>query len=57
MNTKKYFYGDESIEAPIDWTTEQVRTTWEQVYPALANANAIECEEGIRFETQAGTKG
>lgn len=58
MAEKTYRFGDESITAPEDLTVDQVREIWQAVHPSLANAAAVQMEDGsVKFEVRAGSKG
>ena len=58
MAEKTYRFGDEVITAPEDLSIDQVRKIWEAVHPSLANAEAVEQEDGsVSFQVRAGTKG
>ena len=58
MSEKTYRFGDEVITAPADLSVTQVREIWEAVHPSLANATAVEMEDGsVSFQVRAGTKG
>lgn len=57
-NNRTYRFGDESIQAPSDLSVDDVRTAWQEVYPALENARALTLDDGsTEFVVQAGTKG
>lgn len=58
MAERTYRFGDETITAPEDLSADEVRTVWESVHPALANAEVQEEEDGsVTFRVRAGTKG
>lgn len=50
-------YNDNTINLPEGTTTEEAREALKGIYPEVANATAVETEEGIEFKVQAGTKG
>jgi hypothetical protein len=58
MAERTYRFGEESITADEELSTEQVRKIWEAVHPALANAEFVRNEDGsVDFSVRAGTKG
>lgn len=58
MSERTYRFGEEVITAPEDLTIDQVRQVWEAVHPSLANAEAVQLEDGsVNFQVRAGTKG
>ncbi|MFA5048334.1 MAG: hypothetical protein WC516_04925 [Patescibacteria group bacterium] len=58
MSERTYRFGEEVITAPEDLSIDQVRQVWEAVHPSLANAEAIQLEDGsVNFQVRAGTKG
>ncbi len=55
---RTYRFGDETITAAVDIPVDDVRSVWEAVHPALANAEYQEEENGdVTFSVRAGTKG
>jgi PRTRC genetic system protein C len=55
---RTFRFGDEVITAPVDLSPDEVRSVWEAVHPALANAEIQEEEDGsVSFRVRAGTKG
>lgn len=56
--TTTYRFGDDSINAPSGMSVDDVREAWQEVHPALANAEAVTMEDGsVEFHVQAGSKG
>lgn len=56
--TRKYYFGEESIDAPADMSVEEVRGVWAECFSAITNAEAIENDDGsVTFALRAGTKG
>ena len=58
MADKVYRFNDEEITLPENLSVEEVRDTWAELHPALANAQAVVMEDGsTEFRVRAGTKG
>lgn len=53
----KVVYNENSINLPEGTSTEDARNALKGIYPEVANATAVETDEGIRFVVQSGTKG
>ena len=55
---RTFRFGDETITASVDLSPDEVRSVWESVHPALANAEVQEEDDGsVTFRVRAGTKG
>ena len=53
----KVTYNDNVLVLPEGTSTEDARNSLKTIYPEIANATAVETEDGIEFVVQAGKKG
>ena len=57
-NEKKYIFEGEEIFVDGNFTAQQVREIWSEVYAGIANAEIRENEDGsVTFFRSGGTKG
>lgn len=53
----KVTYNDNTLTLPEGTTVEDARNALKAIYPEIANAEAVETDDGIEFKVQAGKKG
>ena len=57
-NKTTYIYGTEKISVPADWSVDEVRSMWADLFPAVQTAEMRVKDDGSReFFTTGGTKG